>query len=318
MLQEPAARSGITDIVGIPLPPSQTRRAIISSSCLHVWFAMSWHDILDLLMFLLPLAQRHRRFNDLLLISLPFTQYHAKILNILWTLLPAKTKLTSGYILPWFKLSLEPQNPLLALLYRHSSVRLIFKPDGVLIRVEIKVFRYTVMIWWNLFNIIATIRSFSLYPLIHLSAWTMDGLVRALSLLAFDSWKVKSPTSKQWNPMKVKKKKAKGEKDVINTSDDESLPLHCQANQTGPGIGRASRAISRWSLEVRQLPGYFIKACKRFSVNDKTFPDEHQARRPGVLVNPLTSRGKAHEATYKGLPIPQQDQGSSAGGTITL
>ncbi|PCD25820.1 hypothetical protein AU210_012255 [Fusarium oxysporum f. sp. radicis-cucumerinum] len=315
MQQEPAAHSGITDIAGIPLTPLDKWRTILSSSCLHLWFAMGWHDVLDIVMFFLPLAQQYRGFDHLLLIWLPFTQHHTMILNILWALLPAKTKLTSGYILPWFKVNLEPENPLLAFLYRHSNVRLVFKPDEVHFRLEIKVFQYTVMIWWNLSNTITTARSFSLYPLIHLSAWTMAGLGRALSLLAFESWKVKSPRSKQWNPKKGKNKN-KGIKDITNTSDDESLPLPCQTSQTALVTGTAGRAISRWALKVRQLPGYLIQARKRFQVNYKTLPYEHQACRPEALVNPLTNRGRPHETSSQGLPIFQQDQESSAGGTI--
>ncbi|KAJ4082797.1 hypothetical protein NW760_015030 [Fusarium oxysporum] len=143
----------------------------------------------------------------------------------------------------------------------------------------------------------------------------MAGLGRALSLLAFESWKVKSPRSKQWNPKKGKNKN-KGIKDITNTSDDESLPLPCQTSQTALVTGTASRAISRWALKVRQLPGYLIQARKRFQVNYKTLPYEHQACRPEALVNPLTNRGRPHETSSQGLPIFQQDQESSAGGTI--
>ncbi|KAK2469804.1 hypothetical protein H9L39_18619 [Fusarium oxysporum f. sp. albedinis] len=112
------------------------------------------------------------------------------------------------------------------------------------------------------------------------------------------------------------KNKNKGIKDITNTSDDESLPLPCQTSQTALVTGTASRAISRWALKVRQLPGYLIQARKRFQVNYKTLPYEHQACRPEALVDPLTNRGRPHETSSQGLPIFQQDQESSAGDTI--
>jgi hypothetical protein len=148
--------------------------------------------------------------------------YRRLFLELLVLLLPSKKKISSQDVCSWFGLSLKPANPVLALIFRSMSFRLIVSPkvsEGIvleslreillnpkdyieiLLRIELDIIGLSIMPSYDLLNLLNLRNPFSgsfLLP----SAWTLEGLRQIFWLLFPKKWKVKGPASFQWNNKK--------------------------------------------------------------------------------------------------------------------